>query len=80
MRISKKKAGFNHGKKSYKVKILRYLEGDSFGKTTNQLIELVNASQATITKYTLVLEAEGKIECRVIGGIKVFRLKGSNQN
>jgi uncharacterized membrane protein len=32
-------------------------------------------SRVTVSKYVAVLEAEGKIECRVVGRAKLYRLK-----
>lgn len=35
----------------------------------------LGVSRVTVSKYVAVLEAEGKIECRVVGRAKLYRLK-----
>jgi biotin operon repressor len=35
----------------------------------------LGVSRVTVSKYVAVLEAEGKIECRIVGRAKLYRLK-----
>ena len=35
----------------------------------------LGVSRVTVSKYVAVLEAEGRIECRVVGRAKLYRLK-----
>jgi DNA-binding IclR family transcriptional regulator len=40
-----------------------------------EIARRLGVSRVTVSKYVAVLEAEGRVECRVVGRAKLYRLK-----
>jgi DNA-binding transcriptional ArsR family regulator len=40
-----------------------------------EIARRLSVSRVTVSKYVAVLEAEGRVECRVVGRAKLYRLK-----
>jgi len=53
---------------------------ENIGKdfTVTELSEKLNIAVATISKYILLLEAEGKVEIRIVGNAYLVKMKGDN--
>jgi Mn-dependent DtxR family transcriptional regulator len=40
-----------------------------------EIARRLGVSRVTVSKYVAILEAEGRVECRVVGRAKLYRLK-----
>lgn len=62
-----------------KEKILEFLKNQGKEPTTiKDIINFIKISYPTISKYLLVLEAEGKIKVSNYGNIKFYYFKNEN--
>lgn len=57
-----------------KQKIIRVLNNNEF--SIAEISEKIGLSEATVSKYCHVLEAEGKVRMRRRGNMKLISLKG----